>query len=326
MDEFTFRFGVIVRGAPSSQRRVCSSWDAAFAAYLGGDAASDSECYLSSFTYPADFVAHVKAHGFAGYRGPVLARYIPLDFDCEENPLAAIEGAQRLLRWLEGAASADLSAVIATYSGGKGAHIRLPIGGILAAPGPDFPKTAKAFAMLLAREAGAAHLDKCIYDAARILRLPNTRHPRSGKLCVPFSGADFAAMNPQAIIAAGDGGRRDAVPVKGPDETWCDWTLQDFWNRASAWVSKQAAALPASADGRTELNRATMDFIREGAGNGQRHQRLFSASANLGEFGASEKLARALLLEAARDSGLSVQEIESTIASGVAHGRMEVAS
>lgn len=320
MQEADFLHGVIVRGAPSSQRKVCRCWDAAFTAFLGGDAASDAECYLSAFTYPADFVKHVKAHGFAGYGGPMWARYIPLDFDCEENPLAAIEAAQGFLRWLEGAASADLSAVIATFSGWKGAHIRLPIGGIHATPSPDFPKVCKAFAMLLARAAGAAHLDKGIYDAARILRLPNTRHPKTGRLSVPFSGEDFAAMKPEAIIAAGAGDRRDAVPVKGPDETWANWELQHFWNRASDWVTRQAAAVPV-ADGRVYLNRATMDFIREGACNGQRHQRLFQSAANLGEFGASERLARALLFEAARDSGLPVKEIESTIESGVKHGR-----
>lgn len=319
MNELDFKRGVIVRGHPASARKICD-WDKAFTAYLGADTVSDAEAYLSAFTYPANFVSHVRAHGFAGYGGPVWARYISLDFDCEENPIAGIEGAQRLLQWLEGAASADLSAVIAAFSGWKGAHIRLPIGGIHASPSPDFPKIAKAFAMLLARAAGAEHLDKGVYDSARILRLPNTRHPKTGRLCVPFSGADFARMKPEAVIAAGNGDRRDAVSVCGPNETWADWTLQDYWNRATAWVEKQAAALPA-ANGRTELNCVTLDFIREGAGNGQRHQRLFQSAANLGEMGADVRLARALLFEAARDSGLPVKEIESTIASGVAHGR-----
>lgn len=321
MDTSDFTAGAIVRGHPSGARRVCA-WDDAFNSYLSGDAPSDDECYLSAFCYPkSEYIAHVKRHGFKGYTGPVSARYIPLDFDSESNPADAIEAARRLVCFIEAKASGDLGAVIVTYSGGKGCHIRLPIGGLMTAPGPDFPKICRGFCALLCREAGAAHLDGAIYDAARIIRMPNTRHPKTGRLCVPIPPGDFIRMDARAVIALGEGGRRDGTPSRPYTDTWCSWELQGIWNRAVDFVEKKAASVPGGASERDNLNRSTIEFIADGAANGERHNRLFQAACNLGEFGADERLARALLVEAARDSGMPMKEIMDTITAGVAHGR-----
>ncbi len=318
-DDFTA--GVIVRGHPSGARRVCA-WGDAFNSYLSGDAPSEDEAYLSAFCYPrADYIAHVKQHGFKGYTGPVSARYIPLDFDCESNPADAIEAARRLVCYIEGKASADISAVIVTYSGSKGIHVRLPIGGLHTAPGPDFPKICKGFAALLCQDAGVSHLDTAIYDKTRLLRMPNSRHPKTGRLCVPIPAAAFVRMDAGAVIALGDGGRRDGTPSRAYSETWCSWELQSYWDKAADFVAKKAASVPGNGSERDSLNRSTLEFIADGAANGERHNRLFQAAANLGEFGASEKLAVALLMEAARDSGMPMKEITDTIAAGVRHGR-----
>lgn len=318
MNAQEFNTGVIVRGGPSSGRKVCT-WRRAFETYLAADAATDGEAYLSMFTYPAAFLEHVKQHGFRGWRGPVWAEYICLDFDHEPDPAAAIGNAQKLLRWLEYGAAADLAKVIACFSGGKGAHLYFPVSGILAEPAALFPKICKAFALLLARDAHLEHLDAGIYDAARIFRLPNTRHGKTGLLKLPFSGTDFVNLDPSAILELARREPRDALPNMD-GAPWCDWTLQDYWNRAAAYVEKQADATPAASH-KTDLNRATLEFIQGGAGNGERHNRLFQAAANLAEFGADERLARALLMEPARDSGLPLQEAESTISAGVKHGR-----
>lgn len=321
MNTDDFSMGVICRGHPSGARKVCV-WDKAFSDYLSGDAASDDEAYLSAFIYPkAEYIAHVNAHGFGGYQGPVWARYIPLDFDCEGNPADAIAAAQHLLCFIEAKASGDLGAVIVSYSGGKGVHVRLPIGGLMTAPAPDFPRICKGFAALLCRDAGVSHLDAAIYDGARLFRMPNSRHGKTGRLCVPILPADFIRMDAGAVIALGDGGRRDGTPSRPYSETWCSWELQGVWNRAADFVAKKAAAIPGNGSERDALNRATLEFIADGAANGERHSRLFSAACNLGEFGASEKLATALLTEAARDSGMPMKEITDTIAAGVAHGR-----
>ena len=62
-----------------------------------------------------------------------------------------------------------------------------------------------------------------------------------------------------------------------------------------------------------------MAFIRDGAENGDRHRRLFSAAANLGDFGCSFDLAFALLAESALDSGLPPADVRRQIECGLKH-------
>jgi len=313
-----FKHGVIVRGGPSSGRKVCT-WRKAFGTYLGADAANTNEAYLSMFTYPAAFLEHVKQNGFAGYAGPVSAEYICLDFDNATDPAAAIFNAQKLTRWIEYKAAADIRQVIGCFSGGKGAHLYLPASGFVIEPGPLLPKIIKAFALLLAKDAHLEHLDSGVYDTARIFRLPNTRHGKTGLLKLPFSGADFVNLDPAAIMDLARREPRDAL-IKTDGTAWCDWNLQDYLNRATNYISKQATAAPAASQ-KADLNRATLEFIQDGAHNGERHNRLFQAAANLAEFGADERLARALLMEPARDSGLPLAEAASTITAGIKHAR-----
>ena len=76
-----------------------------------------------------------------------------------------------------------------------------------------------------------------------------------------------------------------------------------------------------SEDRSARLNRATLDFIANGAGTGDRHRLLFSAAANLAEFGCPVELAHELLTEAALDSGLSPSETRRQIDCGLNHSR-----
>ena len=66
------------------------------------------------------------------------------------------------------------------------------------------------------------------------------------------------------------------------------------------------------------LNRATRDFIREGAKE-RRNTSLFAAAANLREFPSMEELIHALLTEPAEDSGLPPAEIRRAIDNAIRH-------
>ena len=103
--------------------------------------------------------------------------------------------------------------------------------------------------------------------------------------------------------------------------TRCDQAAVD-WQAAVGLVEREAEAARqrrATANGSARLNRATLDFIRVGAGSGDRHRLLFSAAANLAEFGCPNKLAHELLTEAALDSGLSPSEVRRQIDCGLKH-------
>ncbi len=85
------------------------------------------------------------------------------------------------------------------------------------------------------------------------------------------------------------------------------------WEAAIAVVGQRSMTGRDCDENRTALNRLTLSFICDGAEEGERHNRLFSAAANLAEFGCSLQLAHALLTPAALDSGLPIREIERTI-------------
>jgi hypothetical protein len=68
------------------------------------------------------------------------------------------------------------------------------------------------------------------------------------------------------------------------------------------------------------LNRGTIDFIRDGAPEGERASRLFSASANLAELGSPLSLVLELLSRPALDCGLPPAEVERNIRNGHKHG------
>jgi hypothetical protein len=74
------------------------------------------------------------------------------------------------------------------------------------------------------------------------------------------------------------------------------------------------------------LNRGTLDFICNGAAQGQRSSRLFCAAANLGEFDCPIELAHALLSESGLDSGLPPREVRQQIDCGLDHARQRVGS
>ena len=71
---------------------------------------------------------------------------------------------------------------------------------------------------------------------------------------------------------------------------------------------------------RSELNRSTLEFIRDGADQGERHRMLYSAAANLAELGCSLRLASALLTDAALDSGLPPADVRRAIENGINNG------
>jgi hypothetical protein len=95
------------------------------------------------------------------------------------------------------------------------------------------------------------------------------------------------------------------------------------WQAAMTAVRQQSEAkiqrCAAVANGMPMLNRQTLEFIRDGADIGDRHRLLFSAAANLAEFGCPPDLAHALLTEVALDSGLPPSDVRRQIECGLAH-------
>ena len=98
---------------------------------------------------------------------------------------------------------------------------------------------------------------------------------------------------------------------------------EDIATLSRLWAEAVIAATPQTAPGtgprrQGQLNRTTIEFIRDGATTGDRHRLLFSAAADLAELGADYALAYALLEESAATPA-PPKEVRRQIECGIAH-------
>jgi hypothetical protein len=315
-------FGYRIIGNTAGRRRLV---DAAVA--LTGYAACDPraevgrEAYLSAFWFSSDFSTYLAQTGSTkGFDGTCWAPFVWWDIDNENDPQAAFDGARRLASTiLERYRSLDDGDLLLFFSGAKGFHVGLPVVWN-APPSIDFHRVARRFAEAFAQLAGVS-IDTSIYDKVRAFRAPNSWHPKTGRhkrrLCLD----ELMRLSLDGICRLAESPEPFALPA--PAAT-CEQAAAD-WQEAMALVRQQAEEKArrhaAMTNGTATLNRLTIDFIRDGAEQGDRHRLLFSAAANLAEFGCPPALAHALLTEAALDSGLSPSAVRRQIDCGLNHVR-----
>jgi hypothetical protein len=104
--------------------------------------------------------------------------------------------------------------------------------------------------------------------------------------------------------------------------------LVEDWNAAADEVRRRADRVrqevaTRSGRSRSTLNPTTLDLIRDPTSieAGHRHRTIFSAAADLAEFGTVEDLVVALLTEPGLDTGLPPREVIRQIQTGIAHAR-----
>jgi hypothetical protein len=313
-------YGFRVVGDTSGRRRLV---DAAVA--LAGYASCDDkaevgrEAYLSAFWFGDDFRQQLRETGSSrGFDGSCWAPFVWFDID-RDDPAQALTDARGLaMATLERYPALDDDDLLLFFSGSKGFHVGLPAFW-RPEPSATFHRTARRFAELLAAGAGVS-ID-AVYDKVRCFRAPNSRHPKTGLHKRRLSLDELLHLSPDGIRAlAATPAPFDLPDVRAPaDLAAREWAQCVRLVEAGAEAKAQRRA--AVADGAVRLNRATLDFIRDGADTGDRHRMLFSAAANLGEFGCPPALAHALLTEAALDSGLPPKEVRRQIECGLNHAR-----
>jgi hypothetical protein len=315
----TPRLGFRVLGPATSRRRLID-FDAAFAAYAecASDAEVGRESYLSAFTYGEEFRRHLTDIGSTkGYGGPCSTPVLWFDLDGEDLD-AVLSDARRLAQGiLYRYRTLDDDNLLLFFSGSKGTHIGLPV---TWGPTPSvcFHRTARRFAEALAATFGVS-IDMGVYDKVRLFRAPNSRHPKTGlhkRRLTLDELLHLDAARVRQLAAAPEPFALPVVTVADPQAA-ADWhTALQAVEKEAEGTSERRAAL---ANGAAQLNRNTLDFIRDGADQGDRHRLLFSAAANLAEFGCPSALAHALLTEAALDSGLPPAEVRRQIECGLKH-------
>ncbi len=304
------RFGYRIVGEVSKRRRLVEA-GAAFVAYAACDSKAevDREAYLSAFWFGADFSDYLKQTGSTkGFDGECWAPFMWWDIDNADDPQAALDGARRLASTiLERYRSLDDEELLLFFSGSKGFHVGLSICWD-EAPSLDFNRVTRRFAEALAQLSGVS-IDTSIYDKVRAFRAPNSKHPKTGLHKRRLAYEELMRLSLDGIRRLAESPEPFGLPVPAAP---CDQAAAD-WQMVMTAVRKQSKErvrrCTAAANGMPTLNRQTLDFIRDGAEQGDRHRLLFSAAANLGEFGCPPFLAHALLTEAALDSGLSPSDV-----------------
>ena len=183
-------------------------------------------------------------------------------------------------------------------------------------PSADYHKTARRFAEHAA-ETAVVTIDAGVYDRVRAFRAPNSRHPKSGLHKRHLTLDELTGLPLEKIVELSREPSQFDVPMpKGTS----DQAVAD-WQAAVELVAEEAEAKAvrrAATGGVPILNRSTLDFIQHGADRGDRHRLLFSAAANLGEFGCPPSLAIALLEESALDAGLPPKDVRRQVECGLA--------
>lgn len=309
------RFGFRILGAPYEHRRLVDA-----AAALAGYAACDDraqvhrEAYLSAFQFGEDFRRLLLDTGTtAGYSGPCWSPWLWFDIDAEGDLQRAHREAARLGLTLDERYKPGDDDLLIFFSGSKGFHVGLPTALWSPAPSADFAKTARRLAEHVAGLATVT-IDAGVYDRVRAFRAPNSRHPKTGLYKRRFTLDELIGLSLERIVALS----REPTPFDLPEPTGTSETAAADWQAAVDQVGREREVKAARRNGSPTLNRSTLDFIRNGAGIGDRHRLLFSAAANLAEFGCPPALAVALLEESALDSGLPPKDVRRQIECGLA--------
>lgn len=315
-------YGFRVVGSTWEARRLVDAADA-LSAHAACDPRCelDRECYLSAFQFGEDFRSHLEATGStAEFAGDCWAAYLWFDID-RANVAVALTDARRLAATIGERYRLDDDDLLAFCSGSKGFHLGLATSLWQPKPAATFHQFARRFAERLAELAGVT-IDTGVYDKVRLFRAPNSRHPKTGlhkrRLTLDeLNGLSAAGI--KALAAA-------PAPFDLPDPPATNDQAIADWLDAQTHVERQgeaAAARRAERGGSPILNRSTVEIIRTGdaLATGDRHRKLFSAAANLAEFGCPALLAHALLTEAGLDAGLPPKDVHRQIECGLSHGR-----
>jgi len=291
---------------------------AALAGYAACDAKAEveRESYLSAFCFGADFACRNDGWrvDVRGFDGPSWAPWLWFDIDREGDIEAATRDARKLAAHLADRYGLD-DDLLVFFSGSKGFHLGLPTALWRPAASVAFHRVARQFAETAAARCGVA-IDS-VYDKVRAFRAPNSRHPKTGLHKRRLSLDELLHLKPAAILQRATEPEPFALP-KSPSahkQAQADWLAAE-----AAVASREQALRERRAAGPRRLNRRTLEFIREGASEGDRHRLLFSAAANLAELDCPPALAHELLTEAALDSGLAPKDVRRQIECGLAKG------
>jgi hypothetical protein len=280
------------------------------------------EAYLGLFCFNhvmRDFLAATGS--VKGFVGETWASRLPLDVD-RETIDSALTDTRKLIHSLEDDYGVSPEYLIVFFSGRKGFHVEMPASLWNPQPGPAFNRIAREFAERIAARAGVA-IDTGVYDAVRLLRAANSRHPATGlyKRYLPAEKLDALTADDCMALA------ERPHPFDLPSTEGSPDMLAAVWDAASAAVAAQDEVAAqrradiAAGKAAAKLNDLTRRLLAgEPMKQGERHKRIYSAAANLAELGVPLHATHELLTEVGRDSGVPPRDVFRAIENGHTRG------
>lgn len=313
--------GAYVRGSPEASRQLVR-WRDLLTAYADLELETDHEAYLSHFVYGSEMTAHYKANGrsVAGFAGPTWAKWIVFDFDRADLTDALADARKLTAALLQRYPMLD-GFVPVYFSGSKGFHVYLELAHE-PPPAVGFNAVCRTLAEALAAVAGVK-IDTAIYDANRILRLPNSKHPKTGLFKRRIDPEALFWLDVACIVDMAKEPTGDGIPSQSDR---CA-ALENDWQEAERRTRRKAEARAVirrdAAEGDARAPRFLLDFLRFGVDEGERRPTLFRCAAWMAEQGAADRLIHALLEEPARDMGITPADVKRQIDCGIAHARRQ---
>lgn len=316
----SFNVGAFVLGAPTSARDLIRHADL-LNAYADGAIENEREAYLSHFVFGPEMRGHYAANrnSVAGFAGPCRCRWLVLDID-RADLMTALADARQLVRAIHERYPETEGRVPVYFSGGKGFHVLVELAHE-PPPAVGFQHVAKTFAESLAGRA-RLKIDPSIYDVSHIIRLPNTKHPRTGLFKRRIDSEALFVRDVPGILEDAKNPAGDGIPAARS----CPANLADDWHEAERLATGAAAARATlrrdfAADPRAP--RYVMDFLRFDVPEGERATTLFRCAAWMAEQGAPPSLCFAMLTEPGQDAGLSPKDVERQVQCGIEHARRQ---
>lgn len=143
----------------------------------------EHEAHISSFIHTDEFKNHIEATGaVAQYNGGVWSKTVYFDFDNKENVAIAWREAYSFVNSLVNLYKIPVDNIYVYFSGSKGFHVGLDARylGITDIINFEVPYKLKAFAILLAKKFNLNCLDFQIYHPTALIRMPFSKHPKTG--------------------------------------------------------------------------------------------------------------------------------------------------
>jgi putative DNA primase/helicase len=218
-----------------------------------------ADCY-ASYQRATDYLAtwvnnHTNRDGkptVAGFDGATWTPFLPLDFDCADNPGRALGWLRQMLDRLE-AQDVPLDAIRLYFSGRKGFGAEIPhtlFGGF--EPGADLHAHLKRAAVEIMAD---VPFDHSLYDKLRLWRIPNSLNSKGRRYKIQLTLAEVRGLGMREIdtLAVNP---RDPASVPGltpvPDDDWSpnDYLI-DVWRRACAQretARERVSAAPSNAN------------------------------------------------------------------------------